>query len=748
MKQKREIFRFITISSLIILCLFVSTTAMEETKKIKWQHLSSTKGRIPKPDVGRQVATLILDIDKDGVNDFVIASYEKIAWFQRTANGWKRYAVENGAKGVRIEAGGDFYDIDGDGDLDILEGAQSRAGEIWWWENPYPNFTADKPWKRHEVIAVGGTHHDQMFGDFDGDGKTELAFWYNGGKQLYLAEIPSNPTQPWPYSLIAQFKDKKPRPEGFARMDIDLDGKLDIVGGGNWFKHIEGKKFEVKVIDNDYRFTRSAAGDLIKGGRPEVVIGSGDGVGPLNLYEYKDRKWLKHTLIEKIDHGHTLQTGDINDDGNLDIYTAEMYRPGAGPNCKQWILYGDGKGYFNIEVLSTAIGTHEGKIGDLDGDGDLDILQKDFQQDRRVDIWLNNGTAKSTLGEWRRHHIDDLPARAMFVLAGDIDGDGHQDLVAGGWWWKNPGSLGASWSRCTLGEPLRNMAALYDFDGDGDLDVLGTEGVGSEGNNTFVWARNDGRGSFTVLKNINYTGGGDFLQGCTVGDFGAGLQVALSWHRGGGGIHALNVPSNPSNTTWTSTLISTTMSSPPQGEDLDHGDIDRDGDLDLLLGDVWLRNDGARWTTFRMGRIKAGDPDRVDLADVNGDGRLDAVIALENGTDVWWFEAPENPTGEWTQHKIGVIAGQGFSMDTADFDGDGDPDVVIGEHRGKQENRVVLFENVNVGAMWKQHVIDKGHKNTVDHHDGTQAVDLDGDGDLDITSIGWYNPKVWIYENK
>ena len=66
------------------------------------------------------------------------------------------------------------------------------------------------------------------------------------------------------------------------------------------------------------------------------------------------------------------------------------------------------------------------------------------------------------------------------MLAGDIDGDGHRDLVAGGWWWKNPGSLEASWSRCALGEPLRNMAALYDFDSDGDLDVLGTEGVESE----------------------------------------------------------------------------------------------------------------------------------------------------------------------------------------------------------------------------------------------------------------------------
>jgi len=349
---------------------------------------------------------------------------------------------------------------------------------------------------------------------------------------------------------------------------------------------------------------------------------------------------------------------------------------------------------------------------------------------------------------WLRHKIDDLPARAMFIQAGDLDNDGRKDLIAGGWWWKNPGGFGASWPRRVLAEPLRNMAAVHDFDGDGDLDVVGTEGVGADKNCTFVWARNDGKGRFKILKNINYSGTGDFLQGCTVARFGDELRVALSWHRDGGGIQALNVPADPVRTPWTSTLLSTTVSSPPQGEDLDHGDIDRDGDLDLLLGDVWLRNDGGKWTTFQMGKITAGDPDRVDLADINGDGRLDAVISLENGTDVWWLEAPEDPTSTWTRHKIGVIAGQGFSMDTADFDGDGDPDVVIGEHRGKQENRVVFFENVNAPAAWKQHVIDTGSKDTIDHHDGTQAVDLDGDGDLDIISIGWYNPKVWVYENK
>ncbi len=80
---------------------------------------------------------------------------------------------------------------------------------------------------------------------------------------------------------------------------------------------------------------------------------------------------------------------------------------------------------------------------------------------------------------WSRHKIDDLPARAMFIQAGDLDNDGRKDLIAGGWWWKNPGSFGVSWSRRVLGEPLRNMAAVHDFDGDGDLDVVGTEGGGA-----------------------------------------------------------------------------------------------------------------------------------------------------------------------------------------------------------------------------------------------------------------------------
>lgn len=360
-----------------------------ENQTATWKHLSSRTGDLPVPAVGRQVATIIFDIDNNGLNDFVIPSYERMVWYQNLGTCWKRFALENGSADVRMEAGGDYFDIDADGDLDIIMAAQSKAGEVWWWENPWPNYFPGKPWQRHLALSIGGTHHDQIFGDFDGDGRTELVFWFNKGRTLYMAEIPQDPAGPWPANEIFKFVDELPPPEGLAAIDIDLDGKIDIVGGGYWFKHKAGATFAAMAIDEGYRFSRTAVGDLVKGGRPEVVIGSGDQVGPLNLYEWKKNTWIKKVLIKHIDHGHTLRVGDIDLDGFLDIYVAEMYKPGPLSACRQWLLYGDGKGNFRTTLISTGLGTHEGRLGDLDGDGDLDILQKDFQQHQRVDIWLN-----------------------------------------------------------------------------------------------------------------------------------------------------------------------------------------------------------------------------------------------------------------------------------------------------------------------------------------------------------------------
>lgn len=737
--------------------LFAVMQLAPRAQDVTWTFLSSKKGDLPPPDVGRQSACLIADIDKDGVNDFVIAGWgeTRMVWFRRTAAGWDRYVIDEKS---HISAGGDVHDVDGDGDLDILQGGSWATNEVWWWENPYPNYKPRKTWKRYTLKKEGAKgHHDQIFGDFDGDGATELVFWNQRAGKLFLADVSANPKsdEPWPMTAIFSYRGQY---EGLAKGDVDRDGKEDIVGGGRWFKHLGGAEYKPNTVDAKYISSRVAVGDLKKGGRPEIVMASGDTVGPLNWYEWNGRGWTKHVLVKTVDHGHTLQVADIDGDNNLDIFCAEMAHWSGGENrdAKMWIFYGDGKGTFTKTEFEEAEGTcnHESKVGDLDGDGDMDILQKPFELDiPRVDVWLNEGKGKAVakpavrlaLDKWQRHVIDpEKPWRAVFIAAADIDGDKKQDIITGGWWYRNPGVPGGDWARQLIGAPLSNMAAVYDFDGDGDADVLGTQGRGSSASADFVWARNDGAGSFRIFDNIAKADG-DFLQGIAIAHFQKDepLAIALSWHQARKGIQMFTVPSNPARTKWKWRTVSTTS----QDEQISAGDIDRDGDIDLLLGTKWLRNDDGRWSAYTLNDTR-GDPDRNRLADLNADGRLDAVVGFEAISvkgKLAWYEQPRAVAETWTEHVIANVVGP-MSLDVADMDGDGDPDLVAGEHNLKEPAtaNLYVFENLDArGGKWKQHLVSTGDE----HHDGAQVVDIDGDGDLDIISIGWGHPRVLLYEN-
>lgn len=365
-------------------------------KPVCWRRLSNHAGDFAAAGVGPQSSALVMDIDQDGRDDFAIGGWGSAAsmrWFRSTPHGPERYLIDD--RQSHMEAGGVAFDMDGDGDLDILQGGSWNTTEVWWWENPHPDHSPAQPWDRH-LIKDGGErqHHDQIVGDFDGDGAAELVFWNQQARTLFLADIPATPRDQAAWKPVPIWTwPRGSNYEGLARADLDLDGKVDLIGGGHWFKQVGGKEFEPHVVDADYGFSRSAVGDFIEGGRPEILLGSGDGIGPLNLYEWRGDAWRRSRLIADLDHGHTLQVGDINADGHLDIYTAEMHTPGPGPLCRQLVFYGDGRGGFQRQVVSTGIGTHEGKLGDLDGDGDLDILQKDFQNERRIDIWFNEGGA-------------------------------------------------------------------------------------------------------------------------------------------------------------------------------------------------------------------------------------------------------------------------------------------------------------------------------------------------------------------
>ncbi len=376
-----------------------------------WKHLSSASGELPIPSLGTdQTGTIVGDVDGDGRTDFILTGRRKnhsAVWMRNTGNvhaafgGWQEYLIEPGP--LNLEAGGALFDVDGDGHLDLVVGGDSSTNQVWWWENPAPNFDSATPWKRHLLKDSGrAQHHDLMFGDVLNEGRAQLVFWNQDAHALFLARVPKDAktrTTPWEISTV--FQGDAPM-EGLAMADIDGNGVFEIVGGGRWFEHKGGVNFTAHVIDDSQQFSRAAAGKLIKRARgAQVVFDSGDGCGPLKWYEMQaGGSWVGHDLLgEDVVHGHSLRIADVDGDGNLDIFCGEMAkwcdwtRTVDYPRAHLWIFYGDRQGNFEkVTIAEGGHGTHEAQLADVTGDGKLDIIAKPYMAGAPgIDFWINPG---------------------------------------------------------------------------------------------------------------------------------------------------------------------------------------------------------------------------------------------------------------------------------------------------------------------------------------------------------------------
>jgi len=379
-----------------------------EAAGLRWLHLGSRHGDLPVPGPSRQqTAALVADLDKDGLNDIVLGFRETapaLVWYRRTRNGWDRYVIEK--EYLTIEAGGAVCDIDGDGYPDLVFGGDWQSNKVWWWRNPGKDWKPGVPWERHTIKRSGATqHHDQCFADFKGTGKPQLAFWNQGARTLLVADIPPHPreVEEWPSERVfsGSAGEGGPYNEGMSACDIDGDGRPELLAGNSLFKYVAPGRWSRTQIGPIGGLI--FAGRLVKDAKvPQIVIAPGDSSGPVRWYECQgdpldSKSWVGHDLVGRtMIHPHSLQLADIDGDGNLDIFVAEMAKWSEGkaqpdnPKAQALIFYGDGKGHFRKTIFQTGMGFHETRLADLSGNGRLDILQKPYNWDTpRLDVWLN-----------------------------------------------------------------------------------------------------------------------------------------------------------------------------------------------------------------------------------------------------------------------------------------------------------------------------------------------------------------------
>ncbi|WP_165228765.1 FG-GAP repeat domain-containing protein [Aquisphaera insulae] len=392
-----------------VLLVAVGGTGTVLAAEPAWRHRSSRAGELPVPGTStQQTACLVADLDRSGRNGFVLgfrAVAPALVWYRPSGDGWRRIVIEPDF--LTVEAGGAWHDVDGDGWPDLIFGGDWQSNAVWWWRNPGKDLGTAGRWERHTIKNSGKTqHHDQCIGDFKGTGRPQLAFWNQGASTLYVAEIPARPreAEEWPREeVFSGHAGEGPGKyaEGMSRCDLDGDGRPEILAGNSAFSYAGPGKWRVTQIGEVGGLI--FAGRLLDGSKvPQVVIAPGDGTGPVRWYEcggdpFDARSWKGHDLVGRaMVHPHSLQLGDVDGDGHLDIFVAEMAKwtesrkEPDNPRAQALLFYGDGAGHFRRTVFQTGMGFHEARLADLDGDGRLDILSKPYNWETpRLDLWLN-----------------------------------------------------------------------------------------------------------------------------------------------------------------------------------------------------------------------------------------------------------------------------------------------------------------------------------------------------------------------
>jgi hypothetical protein len=276
-------------------------------------------------------------------------------------------------------------DVDRDGWIDLV------CSGVWYRNTGKPR---EQPFERLVFDDHAAGAHDILVADIDGDGRPDIVMMGDERTQLNALcwySIPSDPTRPWIRWPIGPPVHGAITPSGVA--DLDGDGDLDVIRANTWFENKDGRGREWLAHQNIPMgrkgpfgiCVRTAVVDLDGDGKAEVIIADADitdsKVAVLRMGDGPGGQWIKTNLPQSFIYGslHALGVADFNGDGRPDILVIEQEEllP-AGRENPRWILWENlGHGKFAERILLDAkLGGHELQVGDVDGDGDIDICSK------------------------------------------------------------------------------------------------------------------------------------------------------------------------------------------------------------------------------------------------------------------------------------------------------------------------------------------------------------------------------------
>ncbi len=389
-------------------------------------------------------------------------------------------------------------------------------------------------------------------------------------------------------------------------------------------------------------------------------------------------------------------------------------------------------------------------IGDVDGDGDDDVIWGNvpdirFPGPAQTRLWLNDGAAVFT--DATSTHLPSDDGATWAVALGDVDADGDLDLVLGTGLqdrlYLNDGTgrfSDATAGRWPVATDYTRALQLADLDGDGDLDAV--IGVFDEAGTNKIY-RNDGTGTFVDVTASALTPTRDQTTALAVADVtGDGIPDLITGNEPvrdpRSSVVLVPGPTKLYANDGTGIFTEITTQSLPHDEDdtfaVEVGDIDGDSDLDLLMGysggERLYLNNGAGVFTDATARLPNASIVPYDLAfgDTDGDGDLDIVIV-------------DQPIGQYVNDGQGnftavaaaqmpLRVGRFPAIALADLDGDTDLDLAAGDRGIDTSGRNHVYRNIGGGSY-----VDVREAGITENRHFTRAIaagDVDGDGDDDL----------------